>query len=243
MHAILLIVTFLCSLSYAEDPKISVSEPWTVRKIDEGQWTFHSFKHPAHVTLSLRPEKFGVSLTYENRTMDTPLDHRTEPLIAPTFSADALSKVEIETQGIDLVIRLEGPPLHEWTGQPSAPNDPVISWTRVRVRGKSWRFILRGLQRWNLPASPEGPHPKPSENEGFSFTHGFGSWSYRTNAKALSGQKTRDHWYIDTSGSVWVKDPYPTTVIDWTPSIESPHREPNTPQPSQNPPHPVEKHP
>lgn len=243
MTVFIFIFSLIPALSLAAEPEISVSGPWRVQEISGSEWTFHNAKHTAYVTLSTHPGRLGITMTYQNRTLHTPHNGQNIPLLAPPFSADTLSSVRVQTQGPDLLIQLEGPSQRSWTGLEKAPEDPLLSWVRVRVRDQSLRFSLRGLHRWTLPASDEGPHPVPGTLGGIAFDHGFGHWQYRTNARAVSGEKRKQTWYMDTSGSIDLAQPYPQTVVDWTPSTGNPRPEPNKPQSPQSPHHPAETNP
>jgi len=221
---IFLTALFLLATQFAaaSEPEIKVAAPWTVRELKEGGWAFHHMKHPAILILQTEGRP-GVTLSYKNRIMHTTLPNDSIPLLSPPFQSEDISKTSVESQGIDLVIRLEGPSLREWTEDESAPEDAVLSWIRVRVRGRSIRFAMKGVQQWTLPVSQEGPFPISDPQGGISFDHGFGHWRYQTEALGIRGQKSREVWFIDTSPSIELMGPYPNTVLDWTP-IPEPQR-------------------
>ena len=217
MFTITALILWAITPVWGVEPHFSVSSPWTLDTKGPQEWTLKHTQHPAILHVSIQSDELGLTLIHQNRTLHTALEHQTIPLLSPPFTAAELTKVRIETQGIDLVIRLEGPSIQEWTGLELAPLDPVLSWTRIRVRGTSWRFIMKGLQRFTLPASDQGPHPHPHAKGGFTFKHGFGTWHYQTDAAATIGEKTDAKWYIDTTPSVNLFKPYPHTVMEWTP--------------------------
>lgn len=222
MSVITLVLFLLSSFSFAYEPHFSISAPWSMTQTTEHEWIFRNDTHPASLVLRSQDGALGLTLVHQNRAFHTTLSGKTIPLLAPPFKEAEMTLFHVESQGIDLVIRLEGPSLQEWTGVKTAPTDPLLSWTRVRVRQDRWRFMMNGVQRLTLPANHEGPHPIPDPQGGISFDHGFGHWTYKTEAVAIRGQKTSSVWYMDTSPSVhWFK-PYPKTILEWTPRADTP---------------------
>jgi hypothetical protein len=81
---------------------------------------------------------------------------------------------------------------------------------------------MKGVHHWQLPAGPDGPTPSATAQGGFSFDHGFGHFTYTTTANGLRGQRTNAVWFVDTSPSIALNDPYPDTTLDWRPTLGSP---------------------
>ena len=222
MTAFTMIPMLIASALAGPEAEVNVSSPWTATELDAGLWAFSHPQHQGTLTLQTQ-ERMGLNLNFQNRTLHTQTREGTFPLITIPFQSDDAQSIRIENQGIDLVIRIEGPSLREWTQNDTAPEDQsVLSWIRVRIRGERIRFVMTGAHRWTLPASSDGPHPKPAPSGGLSFNHGFGHWHYTSTAKGLIGAKQRDLWVMDWAPSIHLKDPYPTTTIEWSPSLDTP---------------------
>ena len=217
-----LFLYLIMNLSLAMTPELSVSAPWSIVQDEGDTYTITHQDHTASLILHVRHGTVGLTLSHRNRNLHTTTASGAIPTFESPIPFTDLSKLRIESQGIDLVVRIEGAPIRDWTDTPSAPNDPVLTWFRVRVRKKAIRVIAQGLVRFTLPASKEGPHPKPSGNERVSFSHGYGFWTLKTDAIGLEGQKTRTQWWIDTTPSIFAKQPYPKTTVEWMPSTDIP---------------------
>lgn len=102
--------------------------------------------------------------------------------------------------------------MNSLTDHPDAPDDPVLSWVRLRQRGDSWRIALRGLHRWNLPG------PVRSEQRGDSRTLHTpqGRFEYSSDAPVSHSLATPDGWLRDTRPSLAAAQPYPRTGITWS---------------------------
>ena len=212
---------FMASALAGVDAEVNVSNPWVAQESDAGLWTFSHPQHRGVLTLQIS-NPIGLNLSYQNRTLHTQTQSKVFPLISVPFSVEEATKIKVENQGIDLVIHLEGPTLKDWLDDESAPaTQSVLSWIRVRIRGEKIRFVLTGAHRWTLPASEEGPYPTPDDDGGLSFNHGFGHWHYTSTAKGRIGAKDRERWYLDWSPSIEMKDPYPETIVEWSPSLDT----------------------
>lgn len=216
MALFLVLIMNLCS---AFTPEVSVSAPWRVVQQDAHTFRITHQNHEASLLLSTQETKAGLTLSYLNRNLHTTTLSGPIPTFQSPLPTTEIETLRFESQGIDLLIRIEGSTIRTWTDSPSAPNDPVITWFRLRVRNKAIRIITQGLVQWTLPASVDGPHPTPIANGGISFIHGYGHWTLKTDAKGIQGQKTQEIWWIDTSPSIHLKQPYPKTTIEWSPSI------------------------
>lgn len=156
----------------------------------------------------------GVTPVHDGRTLEVPDEGVAWPLVA---FPEGVRRVEVTVQGIDLVVRAYGAPIVEVTRRDDAPDDPVITWVRLRPRPEDWRIVLDGLGTVSLPA-PAGP-VEPSEG-GFAWTIGGprGPVVLDTNAPAWSSAVTRERWHLDLWPSLWETQPYPRTGLTWTPT-------------------------
>ena len=217
-----LFLYLIVSLCFAVTPEQSVSAPWRIVEDDPNTYTMTHQDHTASLIVRVRNGRVGLTLSHRNRNLHTTTKSGAIPTFESPIPITEVTALRIESQGIDLVVRVEGGSIRDWTDTPSAPDDPVLTWFRVRIRNDAIRVITQGLVRFTLPASTEGPHPKPTVNESVSFTHGYGFWTFKTNAMGLEGQKTRTQWWVDTSPSIDAKQPYPKTTVEWTPSTGTP---------------------
>ena len=214
-----LLFILIINLCIAYEPEVSVSAPWSVVQNAPGTFTVTHRDHAAALIVTSDESKIGLTVSYLNRKLHTTTASGPIPTFLSPLPTSKIETLRFESQGIDLLIRIEGSTIREWTGSPSAPDDPVITWFRVRVRNDAIRVITQGLVALTLPASTEGPYPSPTADGGISFTHGFGRWSIHTDAKGLQGQKTQQLWWLDTTPSIDLKQPYPKTTIEWSPNI------------------------
>jgi hypothetical protein len=155
----------------------------------------------------------GTSPVHAGRTLDG-------PLIAWPYP-DRLDRVEVRVQGIDLVVRAYGPPIHSVTGRDDAPDDPILTWVRYRPRGEDWRVVVDGLGVITLPA-PIGPITASEGGFTWSLQASDARFALDTNAPAWSSRIAAGAWVLDLGPSLAVQQPYPRTGLTWTPLSPSP---------------------
>ena len=198
-------------------PTIALDGLWSVSEVSEGEWEIRHQNHPARLVVSTTGIRPGLTLKYQGRPLEVTAVDPSIPLLSTPFTAKQLSSFSITNQGIDLLVRLEGPSINEWTGQLDAPHSPVLSWFRVRVRDQRWRFILQGVAIWSLPADSTGPKPTIHPTDGIWISHPLGDFQWTTNAEASISLVNQTYWRMDVSPSISVRQPYPESALEWTP--------------------------
>lgn len=186
--------------------QLSVASPWSVVEQTDAtvllRWRQTGHGVRVDLTRDDRGRWPGVSVIDGGTTLETDGAGGRAPLVAVGWPAHPLTDAVIESQGPDLRVRLAGPPLSSLTDDPAAPDDPVLTWVRVRPRGDRWRVVVRGLAVITLPAPVVD-----------------GLTELSTEAGAV-----RDRWAVRPDGPVRQLDvtpalrgrqPYPTTVVEW----------------------------
>lgn len=173
------------------------------------------------VRIQLAPDErnraAGVSPILGGRTLELEAEGRLVPLVE--FPSPALSKVDVSVDGVDLVVRVEGPPLSALTVDGSA--DPVLTWVRLRPRGDSWRVVVDGLSTLHLPADTS---PAITADGALSMTSGWGPISFDSNAPGSTSGADREHWWWTNRPSLALHQPYPRTALTLqTRPTPSPH--------------------
>ena len=134
-------------------------------------------------------------------------------LLELPYPPELVRSVSVEEDGIDLVIRIAGPPISSMTSDSSAPSDPVLTWIRVRDRGDTWRFAVEGMAIWHLPSPVAVQH---ADRAGVIVsTEGWGSWHVTSNAPVARSAST-DVWSFDPRPSIDAREPYPITTATWS---------------------------
>ena len=161
------------------------------------------------IRIDLRPQG-GVTPIAGGRSPERILG---SALLELPYPPEQVQSLSVEEQGIDLVIRIAGPPLNTMTTDPAAPSDPVLTWIRVRDRGDTWRFAVEGIALWHLPSPIAVQH---ADRAGVIVsTEGWGSWLLTTNA-AASRSSSADVWTFDPRPSIDAREPYPITSATWS---------------------------
>ena len=157
----------------------------------------------------------GVSPVQDGRTLSVRDGAVAWPLVAMAFP-ERIVRAEIEVQGIDLVVRAYGPPIRDVTLRPDAPDDPVITWVRLRPRLVDWRIVVDGLGTVSLPAPSR---PVEASEGGWTWTidGALGPVALDTNAPAWTSAVSPVRWSFDTTPSLEAIQPYPRTGLTWTP--------------------------
>jgi hypothetical protein len=185
---------------------MALEAPWVMAHRDEDHINFRYGDSSEGVRVQLQSTEtwqVGVTPIHGGR----PYQRAGMPMVSPPVPP---LRVAAEAQGPDLVIRLYGPPLQTLTSHPEAPEDPVITWVRLRPRGESWRIVLDGVGSIVL--------------EGGQVTWTGTDWHVarqtpvRTSAKAWRSALEDGWWFLDVAPAVQLADPYPRTAWTWTPA-------------------------
>ncbi len=200
-------------------PQVSValSGAWEIALQDEDEIALRDGASSHGVRVWLRPTPGrapGVSPVHRGVTLHSEDGQTTWPLIAFAHPAHAPRRVEIVVQGPDLVVRAEGPPLSDVTSHPDAPDDPVLTWVRMRRRPEDWRIALTGLGTVSFPAA--GLRVARDDAD-FVVTSSAGALRGGTDAPAVDSHADDARWSLDTTPSLEALAPYPLTAFTWTP--------------------------
>lgn len=150
----------------------------------------------------------GVSPIHGGRTLETQAGGEVWPLVAVAYPDVALSSVDVEVQGIDLVARFQGQPLSTVSDHPDAPQDPVLTWVRIRRRPADWRVVLDGLGTVSVPEAPVAL----AEADGWRI----GDLTVTTTAPRYDSGTGR-RWWLSVVPSLEAIEPYPRTSLTLTP--------------------------
>lgn len=198
-------------------PEVSLGPDWSIVEESREELVLRHRRSADGLRIVLAPTDagrwVGVAPIRDGRT----LEHVVADAIVPVFAwplAAPLSSVKVEAQGPDLLVRLEGPPLSAQSLHPDAPDDPVISWVRVRPRGDTWRIALRGVHRIHLPPLQDSAHHGSDR----VLLTAWGSFRIDTDAPAVRGHSGPRGYAWDSTPSIDLAAPYPRTGITWTPS-------------------------
>ena len=105
---------------------------------------------------------------------------------------------------------MAGAPLSEFSNHPEAPDDPVLTWLRLRPRGASWRIVLDGVGRISIPGVQETSWTGTGWQVGTSTV-------LQSNARQTSSALGDDGWFLDTRPAADLADPYPRTAWTFSP--------------------------
>ena len=108
---------------------VEVLPPWRVREQSEALIALQYGATSDGITVGLG-EQPGVTLVIGG----SPLEVDGKPLLGLPYPELPIARVEIRAEGIDLVVRIAGPPLRQVSKHPEAPDDPVLTWVRIRPR-------------------------------------------------------------------------------------------------------------
>ena len=189
---------------------VDLSPPWSVVPGGDGEVALRFEDSPHGVRVSLgstaRLPGPGVALVVDGRTVG-------DPLIAVPTAIGHATRVSIGSEGYDLLVRFASQSLSSLSTDPEAPDDPALTWIRIRPRNGSWRIVLDGLGEVELPATEVG---YGSEAQ-VQLTGPEGRFELTTNAPATTTRSGDGTWTMDTAPSLHERVPYPRTGITWTP--------------------------
>ncbi|MFK7931082.1 MAG: hypothetical protein AB8H79_23045 [Myxococcota bacterium] len=197
-------------------PAVSMGGDWVIVEENSEFMVFRWGQSPHGVRLNLVSvdgRQVGVSPIVGGRTLEVRSGSDVAPAFAWPWPQHPLTAANIEVQGPDLLIRLQGPPLNTLTDHPDAPEDPALSWVRLRPRGESWRIALRGVHRMNLP----GPVMVEHLGDRRVLHSEVGTFELTTDARAASSASTARMWTLDTRPNLDLARPYPKTGLTWRP--------------------------
>lgn len=194
-------------------PTVDVSAPWRVDRTEEGAVVLRVGDSPdgarVQFAVDARGRQPGVTLIAGGRTLEVDDQGALWPLIGVPYPDRALASVAITSDGPDLVVRIAGPAIRAVTGSGADPDDPVLTWIRVRPRGTSWRAGVDGLFTLTLPPGAEGA----ADNDGsIALRTGFGAVSFATTAKE-SASASGGRWSWTNVPALAAFDPYPHATI------------------------------
>ncbi len=132
------------------------------------------------------------------------------PLIAVAFPDRPLTSVDITTEGADLLVHIAGPALTSVVDDPQAPDDPVLTWVRLRPRGDSWRVVVDGIATVSLPGGARG---SASSTGTIGLVAGGRAIDFHTGAPSYASSDDRVRWQFADQASLAAKAPYPRTTL------------------------------
>jgi len=189
---------------------VDVNSPWTQVPAADGERAFRFADSPHGVRVALGPNNAfagpGIALVTDGQTVG-------EPMLGVSPTVGPPTSLTISSEGYDLLVRYSSRPLSELSRDPDAPDDPALTWLRIRPRNGSWRLVLDGLGTLSVAAD----HVAVGDADTLRIVGSQGTFQLSTDAPATSTQKWPGHWVLDTSPSVRERAPYPRTGITWTP--------------------------
>lgn len=199
-------------------PEVRLGSSWSIVEENRDELILRHQTSPDGVrivlALTAQGRQAGVSPIVDGHTYEVRRGDQIVPMLAWPWPEHPVRSLIIEEEGPDLLIRLSGPALHAVTDHPDAPDDPTLSWTRIRPRGTSWRIALTGVHRWTLPQVGRVEH----RGQDRVLHSGWGSFEVRTDARAVRSAATGGSLVWDTRPSIELAQPYPKTGMTWRPS-------------------------
>lgn len=197
-------------------PEVSVSAPWSVvtQSDDEVALRFRDTPHGVRVSLgpSTHWTSAGVSLVVDGATLGS---HEV-PIIGVPAAIGPAQTVSITSEGHDLRVRFASRPLSELAG--GAPDDPALTWMRLRPRNGSWRVITDGLATLSLPATAV----RPSATQDVFIDGPAGTFDLFSDAPRTTSLFIEGTWTMSTAPSLQDHAPYPRTAFTYRPVSPSP---------------------
>jgi len=199
---------------------LDVSAPWSIAEESDSVIAIRESNGAHGIRVFLQPGeqgwRTGVTPVRSGTTLSTPSDPIRVPLFSFPYHEDKLSKLEILSEGPDLVVRAYGPPLDSMTDHSGATQDPVLTWIRIRRRGIHWRFIVQGLVGVTLSGGPHRVDHHPAGGTRIQ-TESWGTFQWTSAAPAKRAHMSAEIWHVDTFPSIEVAQPYPNSTLQWTP--------------------------
>ncbi len=200
-----------------EEPQVSLelAPPWRLLERRSTHLALALADSPHGVRIQLRREDRvpGVSPVWQGRTLEVAGHDGAWPLVAVAFPERPVEQVEVAVEGVDLLVRFEGPPVRARVEDPGAPDDPVLTWVRLRPRPDDWRIVLDGLGTVSLPS--EGLRVAPGSSGGLEIESAVGRLALDSSAARVETVWEVDRWRWSNVASLQAFDPYPRTGVTW----------------------------
>ena len=195
--------------SWRAIPEIDVEAPWQVVQQDDDVIALR-FEDTAHgVRIFLGPterwSEAGASPVVDGKTVG-------RPMLGVPLGVGPAQTVTVTSEGHDLLVRFASQPLNEVSRDPLAPDDPALTWLRLRPRNGSWRMVMDGLGTLNLPA-----HSVRPSTAGVKLRGVDGTMDVQTDAPEFTTSWADSVWALSTLPSLEARAPYPRTAFTWTP--------------------------
>lgn len=190
-------------------PTLEIGAPWSVAHQADDAVALRFADTPHGVWIARGGDgPPGVSPIVDGRRVGA-------PLVAIAAPDAPLAALTVRTEGHDAVIRFSGPPLSTLTAVGGAPEDPVLTWVRVRPRDGSWRVVLDGLGTVALPAEVVAPG-----GDALVRVDGpEGAFALTTTAPAWRSSWDGATFRLDPGPSLHRREPYPRTALTWWPRV------------------------
>jgi len=199
--------------------KLELGSDWSIVEQDRAHVILRHRDGNDGVRVTLAPSADGrlpgVSPILGGRTWEYREADRVRPAFAPPHADRPVAAAAIQAQGPDLLIRLSGPPLTALVDHPLAPEDPVLTWIRLRPRPGSWRIALQGLHVVTLA----GPVTLRETGRQRMAISPWGVFTLHDSPPASQGGSSPTVWWLDTTPSAHATQPYPRISLTWTPLI------------------------
>lgn len=198
-------------------PQLELAAPWRVVDHDELGLTVRLADSADGVRVQLgrddRARMPGVTPIHQGKTLLVEDGGALWPMIALPFPDRPVQRALVLVQGVDLVVRIEGPPLSDVTDDPEADERPIVTMVRVRRRPSDWRIVVDGVATHNLPG---GDLRVVAARRGFRAHSAWGALT--VDSAAPSAQSRLDgRWSWSTVPSIEDRQPYPRTGMTWRP--------------------------
>jgi hypothetical protein len=226
MHALLSSLVLACQTpapprATRELPAVvvEVAAPWRVA-VEESERVvvrWGDSPHGARVDVPADPAlPVGVSLILHGRPWPAEPGAGAPPLVAVGWEPRPTRRLSVSTEGPDLLVRAEGPPLRAWSEDATAPDDPGITWVRLRPRGEDWRVVVDGVATIALPPGRAALAP----GAGWTLEGDWGAARFDTDAVGLRSLAGPARYLLDLRPSLAARKPYPRTALTLRPSAQ-----------------------
>lgn len=202
----------------APSPTIAVAAPWKLEKNEDGVVVLRLGDSAQGARVDLRRTADGgmpgVAPIHGGRTYIVADGVDRWPMIAVGHPDVPLSAARIEVDGLDLVVRLDGPPLRALTGDPQAPDEPAHTIVRLRPRARDWRIVIDGLTTVSAAGAARA---RPADDGAVSVEHAWGRYELTTTAVKLGSAMGPARWWASTVPSLRLYAPMRRVAFTWAP--------------------------
>jgi hypothetical protein len=204
-------------------PGLAVEAPWRVEKQTADAIVLRYGDTGDGVRLTMAPGDRrripGVTPIVGGSTLEVHEEGALWPMVALPWPDQALSDVKVEVEGLDLIVKLAGPPFSDVTDLPSATKDPALTWVRVRRRDADWRIVVTGLATLSLPGDTVA---EPAPDGTIRVSSAWGTLAFETASPGHAGAVDETRWWWTNRPSLEVAAPYEKTAFTFTPSRRRP---------------------